>query len=203
MGNYGKITFYPEYAMIDWEAKPYVTIGTFEDRFHCRCWKDIESRVRWGNNKFISAAELIYIIYDVILPFDSDLYRKGWRSMDDFHETDATVYGGDGYAREYRDKLTVNPPIAFTDDECRTSLEWGHCHKNTREFFDELQRVSTWAVTYECLKRDPVQWVTETIIVHCSRYNAVDRADAEIKKKNYEWYKFVDCNEQIGGNAND
>jgi hypothetical protein len=184
--------------MIDWDAKPYVTIGIFDDGGNYgKNWRRIESEVRWSKRKFISIAQLLYIFHDVILPFDSDLYRKGWRSMDDFHEKCITKWGSNGYAQSYRTELTVNPPVELTNDEYQESLEIGRSNKSLKDYANECKRVSTWVFTYRCLKMNPVEWVTETIVIeNCTRFNATDKARAMVQRKGHACCDFIECHEQ-------
>lgn len=197
MGQYGTFTFIPPHEMINWEEKPHITIGTFDDHFCCKCWRRIESEVRWGTRKFISVAQFLYIFYDVIVPFDAEEYRKGWRSMDDFHEKCITKWGSNGYAQSYRTKLTVNPPVELTDDECKLSIELGRSNKRTKDFVHENTRLSTWVFTYKCLKENPVEWITDTVTIkNCGRLEATDKAKSEIRKKGYAYCQFIDCHEE-------
>ena len=193
MGKYGTFTFTPPHEMTNWDGGPFIHVsnygayGSYNEQ-----WRRIESNVR--SNKFISIAQLLYILHRVVLPFDDDRYTKGWRSIDDFEERE------NPFAKHTCPvMLYVKPPVDLTEEECKKSLELGQRLKEHNDWIREWQRVSTWIVVYNCLKEDPIEWADVKFeFKNTRKMDALEEA-AELVRKQYGYCaKCVNCYEAEG-----
>lgn len=199
MNKYGTFTFTPPHEMTNWEAKSLIHVanygayGSYNEQ-----WKRIEWDVRWSNRKFISIAQLLYILHGVLLPFNDGRYTKGWRSIDDFEERDRP------FAKHTCPvELYVRPPVDFTEEECKKSLELGQANKKHIDWILEQRKISDWVIVFNCLKADPIEWVdVEIEIKNTTKSEAIGRATELIEMQKHHYEQFVRCYE-VGGTIND